>query len=284
MRSLRSIPVMGPVLLLCFCFSSEAADFSIVLAGSANYCFLRDINRGTDGYLDYWSDLLSLGGGLANKNREPVHLVMNYSLDLVLPTRSDYKLVIGAGYMRANNRSDVMITYTDGTPETSALVETAVEAVPIKLCLLREFPLGRSVNAFVEGGVGIYITRFTSRYRPAGPGNSHLQTAHSIGVGALYGVGLEIKAFRNVSLVLEGKGNYARIGHLNGTRQSSGSTLPDEEKGALYFENRTYIPPDAERTYPIIMIEENRSEGDGIRRARVDLSGFAISVGLKIDF
>lgn len=245
---------------------------------------MKDINRGVNGYLDFWADLSQSSGGIITDNKKPLHLGMSYSMDFVLALDTAYSVGLGVGYVRARNRSEIIINYTDGRPETGAVVETMIEAVPIRLSVFRDYHLNRSLNAFVVGGLEIYPARFQSSSWPAGPGDSHQQKAHSVGIGLLYGAGLEIKVLSHVALVLEAQGNYAKIGSFRGKRESGGSTLPHEVKGTLYFEETTYIPPDIENAYPLLMIYETKPSGDHVRSARVDFSGFALSGGVRIFF
>jgi hypothetical protein len=245
---------------------------------------MKDINRGINGYLDFWSDLSRLSGGMITDNRKPVHFMMSYSFDLVLALDKAYSVGLGVGYVRARNRSDIVVNYANGSPEANSVVETTIEAIPIRLSVLRNYHLARSLNAFVECGIEIYNARYQSGFWPAGPGDSHHQKAHSIGMGLLYGGGLDIAVIKRLALVLEAQGNFARIGGFRGTRNSGGSSLPYEVKGTLYFEDMTSIPPNVEKTYPLLMIYENKPAGDHIRPARIDFSGFSLSAGLKILF
>jgi len=276
--------LLGGLILLGAFSRIRAADLSIIVTAGPKYSLLGDINKGKNGYLDIWADLLRSSGGAVIDNKRPVHLGLSYSVDFFLALDTAYSVGLGVGYVRARNRSEVLISFTDGRPETSAVVETSVESVPIRLNILRHFHLTRSLNAFVKGGLELHNAKFQSSSWPAGPGDSHRQKAHSIGIGLLYGAGLEIKAVRHVALVFEAQGNYAKIGGFSGTRDSGGSSLPYEVKGDLYFEDMTSIPPDFEKTYPLLVIYENKPAGDRVRPARVDLSGFSLSVGLKIFF
>ena len=279
---MRKIVFIGLVFLF-ICHLGQAADFSIKIAGASKYCLFKDINRGIDGYLDFWADLSQSSGGIIIDNKKPLHFGLSYSFDLILGLNSSYSMGLGVGHVRARNRSEIIIRYTDGRPETSAVVETTIEAVPIRLSVFRDYHLNRSLNAFVVGGLEIYPARFQSSSWPAGPGDSHHQKAHSVGIGLLYGAGLEIKVLSHVALVLEAQGNYAKIGSFRGKRESGGSTLPHEVKGTLYFEEMTF-PPDIENAYPLLMIYETKPLGDRVRSARVDFSGFSLSAGVKIFF
>jgi hypothetical protein len=271
-------------LLLLFGFTSLgwAADFSIVLAGTPRYCFLRDVNRGADGYLGFEAALATLSGGVVNEdNRSPMNFVMGYSIDFRLALNSEYSVVLGVGNLRIRSTSDVLITYTDGQPDARAFAETKIDAFPIKLSVIRSYPLTRSLSAFTEAGVAVWIARYRSSLLPAGPGDTHVQDAHAVGIGPLIAGGLEIKASRYLALILKAEGDYAQIRGFKGTRDSGGSTIPHEERGTLYYEETA--PLGAERVFPLLMIYDDKP-ATALRQARIDLSGFSLSAGLRISF
>jgi len=282
MRLQPKIVIVGFLLLLWFSPSGRAADFSIVLAGAPRYCLLSDINRGTSGYLGFEAALAGLSGGIVTEdNRGSMHFGMSYSVDFTLALNSEYSLMLGVGNFRIRNTSDVLIAYTEGQPDASALAETNIDALPIKLSVIRRYPLTRSLSAFTEAGVRVWIARYRSSFLPATPGDSHVQDAHAIGIGPLIAGGLEIKASRYLALILKAEGDYAQIRAFKGTRNSGGSTIPHEERGTLYYEEVTI--PGVERAFPLLMIYEDKPQ-TALRQARVDFSGFSLSAGLKISF
>lgn len=277
--------LLGCLIFLC-CFPlGQAADFSIKITGGLKYSLFGDVNRGMNGYLDIWAaGGASMGGDIIN-NKKPLHFGMNYSIDFILRLNSSYRVGIGVGYVRARNTSDIIIQYPDERPEATASVERTVEAVPVRLSVFRDFHIHRALSAYLMGGLEISRARFLSSYWPAGPGDSHRQKAHSVGVGLLYGAGLELKALSRLAFIVEAAGNYAKISHFKGTRNSGGSTIPHEENGTLYFyENTFFYPPDIQKTHALLMIHETRPTGEGVRMGRVDFSGFAVSGGIRLYF
>jgi hypothetical protein len=244
---------------------------------------LRDINRGTNGYLDFWGDLARANGDLVAEDKNPMHFVSSYSVDLVVALGPEYSLVVGAGRFRTSGLSEIRITSSIGAPDATAKVETTLEAIPIKLSAIRNYHLARSLDTFIEGGFTINIAKYHSGYWPAGPGDSHIQNARALGIGLLCAAGLEIRPIKPVTLVLKAQGDYAKISGFKGTRNSGGSTIPHEVKGTLYYEEFTfYGTPGEERVLPSVMIKEEKPTG--AREARVDFSGLSLSVGMKISF
>jgi hypothetical protein len=282
MRLRPNVALVGFPFLFFLSLSGWAADFSIIFAGAPRYCLLGDINKGMNGYLRLEATLAELSGGIVTEdNRSPMHFVMSYSVDFTLALDSEYSLALGVGNFRTQSANELLISYPDGQPDASAIVETRIDAVPIKLSVIRSYPITRSLNAFIESGLGIYVARYRSSYWPAGPGDSHVQDAHAVGIGPFIGGGLEIKASRLLALILKAEGDFARIGAFKGTRNSGGSTPPHEVRGTLYYEETTISG--VESVFPLLMIYEDTLQ-TAVRQARIDLSGFSLRVGMKISF
>jgi len=266
---------------------SQAADFSLKINGGLKYNLFRDINRGTDGYLSYWADLAihnPLTEALVVENRESFHIGTTYSCDLIMKINSEYSIGLGLGYLRANNQREILIQYPlrDGV-DSYASVKTRVKALPIRFSVFRDYHFSQVFGAYVVAGLEFYLTNYESWMFPAGPGDSHHQKAKSVGLGLLYGLGLEIKVVPGFMFVLEAHGDYARISKLKGKRESGGSSLPYEEKGILYFSEITReIQPGVPRIYGELMIHEAKPSGDSVRRGTVDFSGVALLAGIKI--
>jgi opacity protein-like surface antigen len=266
----------------------QAGDISIQFSGGIKYGLLRDVNSGIRGYLGLYADSGTYYGGTVIDKTKSLHFVPNYSVGFSLKFNSDYSIGLDVGRIRANHMSEITIRYPDERPEDNAFVETTIDSVPIRLSVFRYYALNRAMKAYFAGGLEIYPTRFRSVNWPAGAGNTLHQSAHSIGLGLLYGAGLEIKVLSDIALVLEALGNYAKIGKLKGTLLAEGSSLPYEIKGTLYYwEQATTIGPDFQEIYSHLMIQESAPSGDPyshVRSAKIDLSGFTLTAGVKIFF
>jgi len=266
----------------------QARDIAIKFTGGFKYGLLRDVNSGIQGYLGLYADSGTYNGGTVIDKTKSLHFVLNYSVGFSLKLNSDYSIGLDVGHIRANNMGEILIRYPDERPEDNAFVDTTIDSVPIRLSVFRYYILNRALNAYFVGGLEIYPTRFRSVNWPAGAGNTLHQSAHSIGLGLLYGVGLEIKVLSDIALVLEALGNYAKIGKLKGTLLAEGSSLPYEIKGTLYYwKQATNIGPDFQEIYSHLMIQESAPSGDpysNVRSATIDFSGFTLTAGVKIFF
>ena len=109
---------------------------------------------------------------------------------------------------------------------------------------------------------------------------------HAGGIGFHGGVGLEYRLRKNVSLVVEGSGRYARVSGLKGEYNEQSSEGADAtDKGKLYYYEWKYN----EKLYPWVeLLDRDPSEINfsspiyNAREAVIDFSGFSLRAGIKI--
>ena len=276
------------LILLCMLPLCKAGDISIILTGGIRYGFFGDVNSGIRGYLGLFSDSGTYNGGAIIDEIRSLHFSPYYSAEIGLGLGSGYSLGICVGQVRANNTSRITISYPDEIPEADGHVETVIKAIPFGLHIYRQYVLNRVLSAYFVGGVEVCPVKFRSVNWPAGQGNTFHQDAHSVGLGLLYGAGLEIKANSHIALILEARGNYEKVRAFKGTLLAGGSSLPYEETGVLYrWDQVVTIGPELQGTYTYLMIRETMPSGgvySNVRSANIDLSGFALVAGIKIYF
>ena len=261
-----------------------AADkFSVKLTGGLNYSIFGDINAAAKGELYYWRDqVVQLGGSYVDGLRS-LHISPAYSIDLVYSINWEYSVSLGIGYLRAKNRSEMTLLWPL-EPESTAAYYPDVRAIPIRLSVVKSIPLGERMGIFFAAGGDIYFAQFRSSDLPGGAGNVNRQKARAIGPGVRYGVGLDIKIARFIGLIFEGEGRYAKIGGFHGTLDSGGSTLPYEEKGALWYWE-FMGGPGSLTPYPYVLVQETKPSTDvfsNVRKAKADFTGFSLMAGIRI--
>ncbi len=145
-------------------------------------------------------------------------------------------------------------------------------------------PVNEMMNAVFNAGAGLYFAKYA--YKQTSPligGGTIDQTASAIDFGLHGGMGFEFNLAPNIAFVLEAHGKYAKIGGFKGKSKHSGSVLPYEEEGNLYYWE--LISPFGK--YPQVFVQENEPSGFGVsnvRKAKVDFSGFNFLAGIKINF
>jgi len=260
--------------------------FSFKAVGGLHYGLYGDINNGTWGYLDYWKDLAWYYDATYQSRIKPLHFGSILAVDLLYHINNYYSFGLGLGYQRASKTKAVSINWWPDEPAQIARASSDITSFPVRLSLINYLPVNARFRLFFVAGVDVNFTQVRLTYVPAEADYTYHQKAHSIGLGLRYGPGVELKVAANIDLVIEGQGHYCRIKNFEGTLRADGDYTPYEERGHLYyFEWTSDLIPDYPISYPMVMIQATEPADDyysNVRKARVDLSGFTIVVGVKI--
>ncbi len=113
--------------------------------------------------------------------------------------------------------------------------------------------------------------------------------ANGHGIGVSGGFGFEFNLMPAVAIFLEGSGRYVKAANFEAEQDYSvrdGSFIFDEQySGNLYF--LEFYWPYTDRWYPSRAVQSEKpldSYFRNVREASIDLSGFAVRAGLKIQF
>lgn len=285
MRKIRLTLLIISLFILSVGLGAESR-FSFKISGGLHYGLYGDINNGTRGYLDYWKGLAWYYDGSYQSRMQPLHFGSILTVDLLYQINDYYSFGLGLGYQRASKTKTVSIKWWPDEPPQIARASSDITSFPVRLSLINHLPVNGSLRFFFVAGVDVNFTQVCLGYVPAEADYTYHQKAHSIGLGLRYGPGIELKVGANVDLVVEGQGYYARIKGFRGTLTAGGDYTPYEERGTLYyFEWTSDSIPEYPISYPLVMIQATEPADDyysNVRKARVDLSGFTIVVGIKV--
>ncbi|TRZ84538.1 SH3 domain-containing protein [bacterium] len=267
----------------------------IRLTGGLAYLVGGDAYSNRKSYDAYWRDRAQQpGSGTSIEGgTESINWGMNWEGDVVYYLNPRLGIGIGTGFIRASEekgQSRIVIRW----PGEMRTVDRGnmFSAVPIKLGVFYSLLQGRKFNLFLNAGVGYYLARWeeSEDYIAESQGNSFwkkLETKmHAGGIGFHGGLGLEYRLSRNIALVMEGFGRYARFGGFEGeyTEKYSGGT-DVTEKGKLYY----YEWSNNNKDYSWIeLLDRDPSQinfSSPIKNARdaiIDFSGFSLRAGIKI--
>ena len=177
-------------------------------------------------------------------------------------------------------------TRADFIPEIKA-------AMPLGLNLHYSLCSRSRTNLLVGLGLGWYTGKMTENYA-----NTDFQSDGKTYFGSLYwsvhnnfslgfqgGVGLEYGVTENLSMVVEVQGRFARVGSLKGKECVMTNNSLSEQAGTLYYYRWAWFGSGP--WYPRLSVSESPPEGGigsfkGVREARLDLSGFALRIGLRM--
>jgi opacity protein-like surface antigen len=266
--------------------SRQKKGVALKLTGGMNYMLLGDWNDFMNGWTDYYKNGVYEKGGTVEGELKSIRWGLDFEGDVIINFNPRFGITIGSGYISGKKAPDakkMTLYYPDETIRVNH--DMKISAIPVKIgvyyCLFRS----SKFRFFLSGGIGYYFAKISEVYKNQWDGSwSHEnQSAKGEEIGFHGGMGLELDIFKNIAIVVEGYGRYAKIKDLTGERDWSMSFGPsDSRKGGLYYFDLD-IP--SYGLLPYIEISSGTPGGlnrRNVRRATVDLSGFAVRIGVKI--
>jgi hypothetical protein len=257
--------------------------FSLRLYGGLHYLTGGDLNTGLKGFCDSAIYDYSKSGYSHSGEYQDMNWGAEAGGELVFQFSRHFGLGVGAGYSQAAKSS--AITFT-GSQTDTFIFKPEASAIPIRVELIYFLPLSDVFRISLSAGPEYYLASVRADIRREFPTwwSEWNQEADGQGVGFQGGIALEIRLSSRISLLLEGKGRYAKIKELKGTNiYKSSSGYQEKQEGTLYYwtDNYTFKP------FPVIFVESSiPSEPwqQDVRKAEVDFSGGSVRGGIVFRF
>jgi len=263
-----------------------APRFSIRLGGGAAYATLGDLGLGIAGQESYLRDEY----GELDGSYETPKLGSSFGGELLYALSPRFSLGLGAGYARHAKASQV--TYAIGFIDVRERINPRLTLIPLELNLHMAIPLGRSFAFDLFAGPGYYWASFDYEFRMdldlLGMSGYDVYTFKSRRgtVGFQAGLGFEVALGSRLALVLNAVGRYARLSDFQGdwTEEGGGDFWEYSDSGdgdAMWYYGWTY----EDKKYDQVAFQAEKPFGSlvsDVRPARIDLTGIAVFLSLKI--
>jgi len=252
--------------------------FGLSLAPGLEWLSLSQVNESATGLAGLMSDLLR-----AEPSRQvsSLHLAASANLELRLPLRANFSLLLNCGGLTAGQKNSVAFSHLPSG--SNLIIESKLRAVPVSLLLSTE------INRFLALAIGPEVT--AAEYRYFYQLTNEKQTEDWSGQARALGLGLRgqfvfsLPLSSRWSILAEAGG---RLEEISGWQGKDTHRLPSgeraEEEGRLYsFQVKT----SGEKSYPLIFIRSRRPEEAGVEKAReasLNLNGFCLRFGLIFYF
>jgi hypothetical protein len=260
---------------------------SLALRGGAGYASGGDLSSGLGGLMDYYSaEYSSLTGKHSFSS-----LGWTAGAELLLHLGPRWALGLGAGYERHGRES--IVGYELGALQVQETLSPVIQAIPVTGNVHFLLPLGGKLALDLHVGAGAYFARldWSSSYALSVLGydgtDDFTFQADRVGFGGQAGAALEWALSSSLSLCLRVEGRYVRISGFQGDWTETGAgdlwSFSESGQGTLYYYDWTA----GGATYAQVVIQSALPEGSAVsnaREARVELTGFAATAGIKIRF
>jgi hypothetical protein len=256
------------------------------LYGGLGYITGGDVNPGLSGSLDLWQAVIFPPDTIKTGGYKPLHAGINGGCDILLYLQSHWGIALGIDYLKIARTSETKFSDPGGDGYIVFSYLPNVSAIPLKLGLFFDKPLGRKVNLFLHGGGAYYPVRFHYELRMASPDGWSTLTAETTAgcVGFQVGAALEISLSKKLFFFIEAIGRYARVDGFSGMAIDEYSDEPSESNSVtIYFVNANAPEGRFPMLFPMKEFPDDPKYSD-VREAVVDFSGFSARAGLRIKF
>jgi hypothetical protein len=275
-------------------FSQES---SIKLSGGFGFATGGDLNKTIKGTSDIRRDLDGALGEL-----KPVNLGLNFDIEFIHHFTPNIGLGLGIGYFRASKESGPVSSefaipgiFSMGSEYS---INPKISAVPITLNVHYFLPAGSRISFDLHAGIGYYLTmlNFSSKDVLSDSffdtisehwteDTTFASTKGSVGFQA--GIGFEFDVAKRVAVVCDVFGRFASVSGFKGKYEykESGDYTWEESASDYYF--WSYDERFDGSSYTQFDFYTEKPEGETVTNAKqgsIDLTGFGITLGLRIKF
>jgi opacity protein-like surface antigen len=276
-----------PLLLLALPPASGAVTIGFKFFGGFNSMNGGDINEGLEGMVDLSKLEMTMMGATAHGDYKAFHGGLDAGGDLIIFFTPIVGIGFGASYLQAQSSSEIRFTHPLGSGTMK--IRPQVTATPIRAGLYFAIPMGSFVNLTLNAGAEYYLAKikYSIRFDSATSWDQEETDVDSNGkIGFCGGLGLEIKIHPNLSILLEGRGRYARVDGFEGKETDTSSSWPTyTEYGKLWYVKLNAVPFGQ---FPLIALSDTPPPADPMyqdaRSARLDINGFSALAGIMIRF
>ncbi len=246
------------------------------IKGGVGFVDSGDFNNLIQGYRDYWS------GTEDYINWPNLGMMMEFGAEIILNFTQNVGFGIGAGYMMKNNVGEY------GSQDPSFQVdydrEYGFSVIPISGNLHIRFLTTRLFGFSINAGVDYLLGNLTHTYtfHSSAGSSTRREEVKCNTIGYHGGISIDINFSSSVSLVLEGSYRIADFKDWSGSVDSPETGNFDGELYYYEYESAYY-----EKYYPRMWVWSGTPSASyyrNVRLARINLSGFSSTLGIKINF
>jgi hypothetical protein len=274
-------------ILFILASAGYSQSFTLKIGGGFGYADGGDLAAGIQGASDYLAQTFQSTSAFAIPRTG-----VNFGAEFVFYPWTHLGIGIGGGYFQTVKQSSVSYGY--GALQVQETIKPQISAIPVTLNLHWNIFLASWLHLDVFGGPGLYAATLKWNYNNTytmGPYNgaeAYTFQASKSAVGWQGGLGLEFLISSRLAIVLDVLGRTASVGPFqNGTWTDQWSgTLTQSTAGGSDHSFWFYNWTTPSRTFNQIAFQSDQPKGDpaiaGVRTAKIELKGFAATIGLRL--
>ncbi|MFC2166035.1 hypothetical protein ACFLT2_13695, partial [Acidobacteriota bacterium] len=173
-----------------------------------------------------------------------------------------------------------------GVTTGSSTTNLKAKAIPVSVGVYYFLPVSSKSRFSLGAGVDYYFTSFCRDARRENTSPYWIETNFT-GSGDNFGfhggIGFEYSVSKNIAIIIEGFGRYAKISGFEGTRtRADSNNISDSFEGKYYALERFVWSSEWLTRAAINSEPPSGADVRNVRDNEIDFSGFTIRIGLKI--
>jgi len=281
--------LLSVALLAIFSFCQPSTSrFSLRLSGGIGYFSVGELNSTLESMSDY-DYLMSRN---VSGRWEKMNWGVNFSLEAVYLITDRIGIGLGGGFFHVSKEDKMHREFYSSPNREDETYTRTIGCVPLTLNIHYMVPLASTLNLSLSGGAGYYLTSFKFRsdlveLKPTVTNRrSEAFDSESKGtIGFQGSFGLEMMLTKNVGFFVVGRGWYATITGLTG--EASGNSVEDNVPGTYNVTDVGIYLVDfmfREKKYSKFIFFQGVPEDPNAYDLKIDLSGFSLGIGLRLNF
>jgi len=258
---------------------AETPKIGVTLTGGMTYIAGGDLNTYVDSLKQSFTLIAKEFDATTKGEFKKMHTGFDLAGAVTIDFNKSFGLSLGSGWIQAAKGADtnVMTVSYAGEAMGSLTLDMTVRAIPVSLNAIYRLPVSDKISFTLSGGASYYFADFNHsiavNLMSEVDSTDVKSSGHGLGVQAA--AGLELALGKNIFLLANVEGRMAKISSFKGDVSQNGKVVSTGNT-AYYYEQDGLGAIEFAKTKPTDPTYKN------VRESKLDLSGVALRVGIKI--
>ncbi len=270
-----------------------AGAFSLRISAGCGFAGFGDLNEAGKGHNARFEDLAGLWSFTKSGEIALPRVGPDFDAEILLRVARRLEIGLGGGFLsRPGRESEVAMRQASSGAGSLVRWTVAASAIPLTVNAYYRVPVSARVSGFLKAGLGCYFAslRFTSYRQSELLGvqtwDRTTSRARDVGLGFQGGLVVEYGLSRALSCFAEGTMRFVNLKDWTVEYTYSSPSLTDVQRTASCW-SAEESNSDTGRDYHVFVFSDQELTGfsyQGVRKARIDFSGWSLQAGLRLRF